>query len=498
MVGPDYVKPPVPGPKQWLEKEDPQIKSEPTDLGKWWTIFNDPVLDSLIETAYRQNLPLRIAGVRILQARAQLGIATGSLYPQKQAGSGSYTRTSASTTQANIPPGFDASFGNYDLAFDAAWELDFWGKFRRAVQSSLRNLEATIADYDNTLVTLTAEVARTYVVIRTLEERLVVARDNVKIQERSLQIARVRFEGGDVSELDVSQAMSLLKDTQALIPRLESQLRQTKNALATLLGMLPGDIQVMLKGPELIPAVPADVAVGIPAELLRRRPDIRRAERQMASQSARIGVAKADLFPHFVLFGTIGFTSESSSDFFTSDSLQAFGGPGFTWDLFNYGRIKNRVRVQDALFQQLIVNYQDTVLQAAREVEDAMVAFLRTKEEAAYLGESVTASKRSVDLSLLQYREGLVTYQRVLDTQRSLTLAQENHTTTKGSVVTNLIALYKALGGGWETRIGKDFVPEAIKEEMQQRTNWGNLLTPATLEKPTPEKEQRLWRRPEW
>jgi len=294
MVGPDYVKPPAPEPKEWIEKEDPQIKSEPTDFGKWWTLFNDPVLDGLIETAYKQNLPLRIAGIRILQARAVLGIATGTLYPQQQAGSGSYTRNSISTNDANIPPGVDGSFGNYNLGFDATWELDFWGRFRRAVESSLRNLEATVADYDDTLVAVTAEVARTYVVIRTLEERLVVARENVKIQERSVQIARVRFEGGDVSELDVTQATSLLKETEALIPRLEAQLRQTKNALAILLGILPGDIQAMLSGPALIPPVPAEVAVGMPAELLRRRPDIRSAERQMASQSARIGVAKSD------------------------------------------------------------------------------------------------------------------------------------------------------------------------------------------------------------
>jgi outer membrane protein TolC len=218
----------------------------------------------------------------------------------------------------------------------------------------------------------------------------------------------------------------------------------------------------------------------------------------MASQSARIGVAKSDLFPHFVLFGSIGFSAASAGDLFSSGSLQAFGGPGFTWDLFNYGRIRNRVRVQDARFQELIVNYQNTVLKAAQEVEDGLVAFLRTQEEAKLLGESVTASKRSVDLSLLQYQEGMVSYQRVLDTQRFLTLAQEGHTIIRGSVVTSLIATYKALGGGWETRIGKDFVPVEIKEEMQERTNWGKLLTPTTLEKPDPEKKESLWRTPEF
>jgi NodT family efflux transporter outer membrane factor (OMF) lipoprotein len=498
MVGPDYVKPPAREPKQWIEKEAPQIKSEPTELGEWWKLFNDPVLDKLIATAYNQNLTLRISGIRILQARAQLGIATGTLYPQVQRGRGAYTRTSLSENLADLPPGVNPNFSNYNLAFDAGWELDFWGKFRRAIQSGIENLDATIADYDNTLVILTAEVARTYVVIRTLEERLVVARENVKIQERSLQMAQARFEGGDVSELDVTQALALLKDTQSLIPRQESQLRQAKNALAILLGMLPGEIQNMLNGPELIPAVPVEVAVGIPAELLRRRPDIRRAEHRMASQSARIGVAKADLFPHFVLFGSIGFSAASAGSLFSSGSLQAFGGPGFTWDILNYGRITNRVRVQDARFQELVVNYQNTVLKAAQEVEDGLVAFLRTQEEAKLLGESVTASKRSVALSLLQYQEGMVSYQRVLDTQRFLTLSQEGYTIIRGSVVTSLIATYKALGGGWETRIGKDFVPDNIKEAMEKRTNWGNLLTPAKLEKPDPEKKESLWRTPEF
>jgi len=498
MVGPDYKQPEVEEPKEWIEKEEPQIKSEPKDFGKWWTALNDPVLDRLIEAAYEQNLPLRIAGIRILEARARLGIAKGTLYPQTQQAFGSYGRVSASENTANTPapPLFDSSFSDYQVSFDAAWELDFWGRFRRAVQSGIGNFEVSIADYDNTLVTLTAEVARTYVVIRTLEERLSIARENVKIQERSLQIAEVRFRGGDVSELDVSQATALLRETQALIPRIQADLRQSKNGLSILLGILPGESEALLVGTKGIPTVPAEVAVGIPAELLRRRPDIRGSERRMAAQSARIGFAKADLYPHFTLFGSIGFAAESSGDLFNSNSLQGFGGPAVSWDIFNYGRIKNRVRVQDAVFQGLVVNYQNTVLKAAQEVEDAMVAFLRTQEEAGLLAESVKAYKRSVDLSMLQYREGLTDYQRVLDTQRFLTLAQEGQIVTKGSVVINLIAMYKALGGGWETRVGKDFVPEDIIKQMEERTDWGNLLTNEELEEPPP--DPKLWQAPDW
>ena len=509
-VGPDYKSPQAPEPTEWIEKEDPKIKSEPADFSQWWTAFRDPVLNNLIEMAYQQNLTLRIAGIRILEARAQLGIATGTLYPQLQAGRGGYTRNSLSENSANTTPNLDLNYGDVDVGFDAAWELDFWGKFRRAVESGFGSLDASVASYDDILVTLSADVARTYVLIRTTEERLAIARENVKIQTRSLQIAEARFRGGAVTELDVQQAKSLLRDTQALIPRLQSSLRQFKNALSTLLGMLPGQVDDILSGPKSIPTAPAEVSVGIPADLLRRRPDIRLAERQLASQSALIGVAKADLYPHFSLFGSIGLSASDSdltaagfpdgssfSDLWDSDSIEFFGGAGFSWDIFNYGRIKNRVRVQDARFQQLVVNYQDTVIRAAQEMEDTMVAFLRTQEEVKFLFDSVKAATRSVDLSLIQYREGLVDYQRVLDTQRFKTFEQDLLTEREGDVALNLISMYKALGGGWQIRVGKDFVPEATKAEMQKRTDWGKLLLPEKLETP-PDEERQRWRSPDW
>jgi outer membrane protein TolC len=245
--------------------------------------------------------------------------------------------------------------------------------------------------------------------------------------------------------------------------------------------------------------------------LLRRRPDIRLAERQLAAQSALIGVAKADLYPHFSLFGSIGLRASDSDitaagspggssfgDLWDSDSIEFYGGPAFSWNIFNYGRIKNRVRVQDARFQQLVVNYQNTVLRAAQEVEDAMVAFLRSRDEVKFLSESVNAATRSVDISMIQYREGLVDYQRVLDTQRFQRQEQDLLTDIKGSVVLNFIAMFKALGGGWQIREGRDFVPEETRKKMQQRTNWGNLLTPAKLETPPADEDKMMWRLPEW
>ena len=488
-VGPDYIKPSAPEPEQWLEQDDPRIKSETEDYSQWWKAFDDPILSSLIEKAYQQNLTLRIAGIRIMEARAELGIAFGEQFPQVQQIRGGYTYSSGSENTANSSLA-DLSYGDVDVGFDAAWELDFWGKFRRSVQSGTATLGATIASYDDILVTLTAEVARTYVRIRTFERRLAIARENVKTQERSLRIARVRFDAGDVTELDVTQATALLRNTQASIPRLQAFLRQSKNALCILLGTTPNDLQEVLGEIASIPTAPSKVAVGVPAELLRRRPDVRLAETKVAAQSPLIGVAKADLFPHFALFGSIGLRSSngkftkdggaggsSLSDIFDSDSIEFFGGPTFSWDIFNYGRIKNRVRVQDARLQQLVVNYRDTVLRAAQETEDALVGFLRSQEEENFLSDSVTAAKRSVQISMLQYREGMIDYQRVLDTQRAQAEQEDIHADTKGSVALNLIAIYKALGGGWEIREGKDFVPEKTKEEMEKRTNWGDLLS---------------------
>jgi NodT family efflux transporter outer membrane factor (OMF) lipoprotein len=503
MVGPDYVKPTAPEQKEWLESEDPNIKSEQADFSDWWTVFSDPVLDDLIQAAYQQNLPLQIAGLRIYESRAQLGIAFGFQYPQTQQGFGSATANQISKNAPNVAAA-DRYYTAYDIGLDAAWELDVWGKFRRAVQTGVASLEASIADYDDILVSLTAEVARTFIVLRTSEERLEVALQNVKIQQRSMNIAEVRFKAGAVTELDVTQARSLLKSTEATIPGFETDIRQAKNALAILLGRLPGEIDAMLGGPGLIPEVPAEVAVGIPTELLRRRPDIRFAERQLAAQSAQIGFAKADLFPHFSLFGTLGFqtsdnTDESDfSDLFKKNSFTYTAGGGFNWDLFNYGRITNNVRVEDARFQELAVNYEDTVIRAAQEVEDAMVGFLQSQNTVVFLADAVKAAKRSVELSLIQYREGLVDYQRVLDTQRDLTTQQDNLVFTAGSVGQNLIAMYRALGGGWEIRGSNDFIPASIKEDMENRTNWGDILSPQKTEYPPSQDVKSIFHKPDW
>jgi len=481
MLGPDFSRPPVAEPADWMEARDARVSSTPLEHSQWWKVFADPVLDRLVETAYDQNLPLQIAGLRILEARAQLGIATGNLYPQFQQLNASATAVELSENGPNYNPLAEDSFMDYRAGFDAAWELDFWGRFRRGIEAADANLAVTVADYDSALVSLTAEVARVYVSIRTLEERLQIAQANIALQEESLRIATVRFRNGATTELDVQQAMSNLSETQATVPVLKRSLRQARNSLSILLGLPPSDLAGLLGDPGSIPVAPADIAAGVPAELLRRRPDVRSAELQAAIQSALIGVAEADLYPSFSLTGSIGYQSSdtggsSAGDLFDSDSFRFAAGPGINWNIFNYGRLKNNVRAQDARYQQAIVQYQNTVLGAYREVEDAMVGFVESQRESAFRARGAEAARRSTDIARIQYREGAIDFQRVIDSERALVVQQDRWTSSRGDIALNLIAMYKALGGGWEVRADRDYVSEENIDAMQQRTDWGDLL----------------------
>ncbi|UCC55513.1 MAG: efflux transporter outer membrane subunit [Gammaproteobacteria bacterium] len=508
-LGPDFERPEATIEPQWLETGDAEtgLHATESDHSDWWTLFNDPVLDKLIQQAYQQNLPLQIAGLRIMEARAQLGIAVGSQYPQLQQAAGALTRVNLSENSANFNPVADDTFWTANAGFDAAWELDFWGRYRRGVEAASANLGTQVANYDNALVSLTAEVASVYVQIRTLQERLAVAHANVKTQQNGYRIADVRFRSGATSELDPAQALTLLRNTQAQIPALETSIRQATNALSVLLGMPPTDLTGIL-GEGGIPDAPANIAVGVPAELLRRRPDIRTAELQAASQSALIGVAESELYPRFSLVGSVGYTTSDTNqsdlgDIFNSDSFGYSFGPSFSWPILNYGRLKNNVRVQDARYEELIVNYQNTVLEAAREVEDGLSSFLGAKASAGFLGESVKSAQRSVDLSLIQYREGAVDYQRVLDSQASLLAQQDQHTSARGDITLNLVATYKALGGGWQIRTGNEVVPQVRQERMIERTDWGALIPAeppaAGLPEPPPTgSAQPLFNSPDW
>ncbi|MDD5461635.1 MAG: efflux transporter outer membrane subunit [Methylococcales bacterium] len=489
MVGPDFVSPPADTADQWLEAGDKRLKTGSGNDRQWWKAFNDPILDQLINRAYQQNLSIRVAGVRVLEARAQLGIAIGNFYPQNQQLAGSLTKVHLSqrAPQAAFSRIFD--YAQTQLGLTASWEIDFWGRFRRAIESADADFQATVADYNNALVSLTADVAHAYITIRTLEKRLGIARQNVDTQKENLNIAEIRYNGGTTSERDVEQARTVLANTQASIPSLETGLRQQQNALSVLLGMPPGKVSGLLAGTAQIPAPPAQVSVGIPAELLRRRPDVLRAELQAAAQSASIGVTKAALYPAFSLTGTFGLLSSDVGSFALGDifmwkSRTANFGPALQWNILNYGQITNQVRVQDARLQGLLVSYQNTVLTAQREVEDNLVAFLRSQERARYLGDSTAAAQRSLNLAMLQYRQGITDFTTVLTAQQALLNEQDSLANTLGEISNNLVSVYRALGGGWQIREGKDVVPDAVKEQMAKRTDWGDLLKPAAQPSP--------------
>ena len=508
MVGPDFTRPPVKVSEAWLDGGDQRVKTEPADYRSWWRVFNDPTLDRLIDRAYKENLSLKITGVRVLEARAQLGIAVGELFPQTQQASGSlqYIRPSERSSQLafqSSASGTSISFWQSQIGLGANWEIDFWGKFRRAIESGNASWLASIANYDNALVSLTASMASTYVLIRTFEKRIAIARQNVETQKESLKIAEARYQYGTASQLDVDQAKTVLHNTEASIPPLETQLRQAKDVLSVLLGLPPSHLAEELGGSSDIPVSPPEVIVGIPADLLRRRPDIRNAELQAAAQCAQIGVAKADLYPAFSLTGSFGFVStdlgnSSLSDMFRWSSRNIQAGPSFQWNIFNYGQITNNVRVQDARFQELLIAYQNAVLTAQQEVEDNLIAFLKAQEQAGFLAKSAATAKGAFDLAIRQYREGVVDFTTVLVAQQSLLGVQDNLAATLGNIASNLVGVYKALGGGWEIREGKDFVPSEIKEEMAKRTNWGKLLAPASYN-PVPSEEPRSpIRLPDW
>ncbi|MGI9341607.1 MAG: efflux transporter outer membrane subunit [Gammaproteobacteria bacterium] len=505
-VGPDYQRPEVDVSEQWTEIGAAEMMDSVPDAPvSWWQVFDDPLLDELVNEAYRQNLDIEVAGLRIMEARAALGIALGNRFPQEQNVRGGVLGTGLSENSANFFPFADSRYWSADLGFDVGWELDFWGRFRRGVEAAQADLATSLAGYDGVLVTVTAETARAYVVIRTLQQLLRVTKENVDLQRRSYEIADVLARNERVTELDVEQATTLLESTAAQVPVIEARLAQAKNALSVLLGQSPGQLDSRL-GTGPVPDPPAQVAVGVPAELLRRRPDVLAAELRAAAQSARVGIAESERYPRLGLTGSIGLRAadtgtSSLDDLFSSDSIEFVGGPVFSWPILNYGRIKNSVRVQDARLQQSLISYQNSVLSAAREVEDAIVSHVRQREALEFLGRSAAAARRSVDLALLQYRESIVDYQRVLDTQRELNAQQQLFVQTKGEVATSLVLLYKALGGGWEIRSGNPVVDQDNADQMMQRTNWGELLKPAEVPDkvslPAPASEQPLFGSPD-
>ena len=492
-VGPDFAAPTAPLADNWLESGDASVHTDRQDYEQWWTAFKDPTLNRLIDLAYRQNLTLMATGTRVLEARASLGIAVGEFYPQTQQIDANVGYNQASAVDATSNP--QHQLGNYwraALGTKVAWELDLWGKFRRGVESADASYLASIASYDDVLVTLLSDVATTYIGIRTLQQQIIIAQENVVKQRKALQIATDRWHGGTATALDVYQAQNVLAQTESAIPQLTAQLQQGEDALRVLLGMTPASLDALLAGPETIPVPPNDVAVGIPADLIRRRPDIRSAELKAAAQSAQIGLAKADLFPAFSLTGAFGTVAGSSgvnrlNEVFTAPSIQFSFGPTFSWPIFNYGQITNNVRVQDARLQTLLIEYQNTVLKAQQEVENGLSGYLQGRQQVVLLRRSVAAASSALRIALDQYLLGTRDFTTVLTAEQNLYQAQSSLASAEGNLSTSLASLYRSLGGGWQIREGNDIVNDATRDEMRSRTNWGGLLPAAGQpQQPTP------------
>ena len=476
-LGPDYREPDV----EWLKNWEPTgygaamnpDAQKRVDLRFWWELFNDPVLNKLIEIARQENLALRTAGLRVLESRALLGVAGSSLYPQVQQATGAISYVNNQYHGGNPSPG-DQDFGSYQAGFNLAWELDFWGRFRRSIESADAAFFASMANQRDAQVILTAGVADLYYAYRLTEARIAIANKNAKTQKRSFEITTRLFESGEQSELDLQQAKTQYLATLSTIPELELALIQTRNALAVLLGRPPGEVPELNPGKGRLPTIPAQKIDAVPAQLLVRRPDVRAAAWAVAAQSAQIGIAEAEYYPAISLLGGLNFSSTSLSG--SADQTSLVLGPSLRWNIFDYGRISNSILVQDARLQQLIESYQATVLQAAREVDDASAAIRQTAEQIKLTNQTVKASERALEIANRRYQEGFADFQRVLDAQRTLFNQSERQLLVKGSNISAVISLYKGLGGGWIEVPLEEMVPEETQKTMRERSDWSGIL----------------------
>lgn len=496
-LGPDFAgiqNPPLP--KTWKHSRTYDDRT----VAQWWKTFHDPTLSLLVEKTYAQNLDIKSAGLRILQARAILGISEGLMFPQVQtlSGSASYTKNSGN------------DLATAGINFDVGWELDIWGKYARGIESSQADVYASIASHHDIMVSVIAEVARNYIEYRTAQERIAYAKRNVVIQERVTQMTKVQFNTGNVSELDMQQARSQLYNTRAAIPAIELSKSQALNAMAFILASDAIALKKILdknskkysdsaskyisqKNQEviqlnengtgmlninIIPQAHINPYNKIDAALLMRRPDIKVAEYAVRSANAQIGASMAELYPSFSLFGNIGYNTNNARGSWLngSDALGVTVGPSFSWNIFHYDRIKNQIRLQDALFEESLVIYNKSVLGAVAEVSNALEGHIWTQSQQAEIKKAVDATVRAFNISAVQYKDGLVGYERLLDTVEKLTTTQDRYATIKGNLSLQTIALYKTLGGGWQISQGKSYLSAQTAEHMKATVDWGRYL----------------------
>jgi len=459
-VGPNYQTPDLPVPPTWIEAQQKGVQVRPAELARWWTSFNDQLLNSLIERAVQSNLDLRIAEARIREARGSRVLAAASYWPTINVSS-AYSRNRASGNAvgspfqnggavAAVPSNANLEQNFYQTGFDASWEIDVFGGVRRSVEAADATLQATVEDRRDVLVSLLGEVAKNYIDLRGFQRQLDVTRENLKAQLETVDLTRVRFEAGLASDLEVAQAEAQANTTAALIPSLETSIKQAAYGLDVLLGSQPGSLWDELAVERAIPTLPPEVLVDLPAELLRQRPDIRRAERQLAAATAQVGVATADLYPKFSLLGTVGLQSISASDWFTGRSRYWSMGPTVSWPVFDAGRIRANIEIRSAQQEQALGVYEKTVLTAFQDVEVSLVAYAKEQERYRSLVTAVAANRRALTMANELYLRGLSDFLNVLDAQRALALSENELAQSQAAMASNLVSVYKALGGGWQ------------------------------------------------
>lgn len=453
-VGPDYRRPDVPVYENWHTRvgDNPAAREpNPESLAEWWTTFNDANLTRLIERAVKGNLDLKQARAQIREARARRGIAESGFLPSLNgSGSATWTRTTGNGV-ANATSNGNSEL--YSANFDASWELDLFGGVRRSVEAAQGDLQASEESLRNVLVSLLSEVALNYFDVRSYQDRINVAESNLQSQAETYQLTQWRYQAGLADELAVQQARYNLENTRSQIPVLRTGLDAAMNRIAVLLGEQPGAVHVELEQPEPIPVPPLQVAVGVPADLLRRRPDVRQAERELAAQTARIGVATADLYPKLTLSGSIGLETLSLKNL-SSGTVALSGGPSITWAIFKGGAIRQNIKLQSALQEEALVYYESVILGALEEVENALRAYVETQERRKSLSDATQAAQKAAELAQQKYQAGLIDFTSVLDAQRSLLSLQEQFVISNGNVSANLVRVYKAIGGGWTSLSG--------------------------------------------
>lgn len=468
-VGPDYAAPPkIEMAAEWSNSADPAFLPTGQSIKNWWTLFNDPLLNELIDAASKNNLDVRVALASVAEARAQLGIINGDKAPVVGIGADAVRGD-------GLDPGGSIDT-RYTTGLDATWEIDLFGQIRREVEAATADYQATEEQLNDVMITLYAEVARTYLTIRALQASLVAATGNIESQKQVLDLTRKRFKHGLSTDLDVAQAKRTLALSEAKVPPLKINLSEAINTISVLIGQAPGKLNKRLENIQPVPLPEGPVTVGVPSTLLRQRPDIRKAERQLAAQVARIGVAKGELYPKLSLNGTFNFSATDAGALFSGNNSGFSFGPSLRWNIFQGGKVRNLIKAEDARTLQALFIYERTVLNALNEAENAMTAYLEQQVQFEAQKRALSAAKRSHELATSLYKQGLSDFQNVLDAQTALFDTENQVAGARGQTAVNLVAIYKSIGGGWDPNV-------PFESQIDLETATEKFIKPLTKEK---------------